>query len=231
MANVTRVFQSLFVIPSTWGNKYLTLGALVAAVSVDQLQTTNNKHKQNLFVDILTERRLWLYFPKSQKNIDNPLPMKSIFVRIDAPNNNFTSVYCLICWDWWKVDLKNASNWGMNDLHGDDDCDDDYDDRLWWRCSQRMNETNYCSNKQLISNNNNNLLHTFIMSLAYKHFITSPTDVIFHFDVVDSLPKDITIKLFADELCKSLSLDDSVLQRSINSLTSWSRKWRLNLAK
>ena len=52
-------------------------------------------------------------------------------------------------------------------------------------------------------------------------------------DVVNSLPKDITIKLFAGDfkLNKLLSLDDSVLQRSINSPTSWSRERQLNLAQ
>ena len=52
-------------------------------------------------------------------------------------------------------------------------------------------------------------------------------------DLVNSLPKDITIKLFADDikLYKSISLDDSVLQRSFNSFSTWSREWQLNLAK
>ena len=45
-------------------------------------------------------------------------------------------------------------------------------------------------------------------------------------DAVDSLPQDITIKLFADDikLYKSLSMDDYVLQRGLHSLTTWSRK-------
>ena len=48
-------------------------------------------------------------------------------------------------------------------------------------------------------------------------------------DVVNFLPKDITIKLFT--LSFTSFFGWFVLQRRINSLTSWSRKWQVNLTK